>query len=53
MTIYDIPIPSNAEIYIKEFTKLIEFDILNPDSLIGMFSDNKNFKLMDWVMGKD
>ena len=41
--------PSNAEIYVKEFTKLIEFDVLNPDSLVRMFSDDPNFKLMDWI----
>lgn len=32
--IYDVPIPSNTEIYIEQFTKLIEFDILNPEGII-------------------
>jgi len=34
--IYDIAIPGNADIYIVEFTKLIEFDVLNPDTILQM-----------------
>jgi len=52
LKIYDIPIPGNADIYVVEFTKLIEFDVLNPDGIIRMFNDDPNFKLLDWVQGK-
>ena len=34
LQIYDIPIPSNSEIYVQEFTKIIEFEILNPEALV-------------------
>lgn len=52
LKIYDVPIPGNADIYIVEFTKLIEFDVLNPDSIIRLISGNPDFKLTDWVLGK-
>lgn len=35
-----------------EFTKLVEFDMLKPDSMISMFTKSK-FKLLDWMQGKD
>ena len=38
LKIYDIAIPGNADVYVVEFTKLIEFDILNPDTIIGLIS---------------
>lgn len=52
MSIYDIPIPGNAEIYVIEFTKMIEFDIFNPESIGKMISKDDDFKLMDFIMGK-
>lgn len=33
-TIYTPPMPSNAEIYIGEFRKLISFDAVKPDKLL-------------------
>jgi hypothetical protein len=35
-TMYDIPIPANIEVYNDEFRKLIQFDILQPDNLLGI-----------------
>lgn len=52
LKIYDVAIPGNADIYITEFTKLIEFDVLNPDSIISLITSDPDFKLMDWIMGK-
>jgi hypothetical protein len=52
LKIYDVPIPSNAEIYVEEFTKLIEFDILNPDGLLQALG-YENFRLMDFILGRD
>ena len=34
LSFYKIMFPANAQIYIIEFTKLIEFSILNPEGLI-------------------
>ena len=48
---YDTPIPANAEIYIIEFTNMIEFKILNPDGFINAFIDD-SFSLKEWIMGK-
>lgn len=45
----DLPIPANTKIYIKEFTKVIEFESLNPEGVIRFFSPN--FKLEDWLNG--
>lgn len=52
LKIYDVPIPGNADIYVVEFTKLIEFDILNPDSILQLIMSDPDFKLMDWIVGK-
>jgi hypothetical protein len=49
LKVYDIAIPSNADIYIVEFTKLIEFDVLNPDSVMQMINGDENFKIIDWI----
>lgn len=50
LKIYDIPIPSNSEIYIKEFTKIIEFDLLNPEKLAQTLGYNLDFK--ELIFGK-
>ena len=52
MSIYDTPIPSNTEIYVEEFTKLIEFDILKPESFIKSTGIDPDFVLIDWLMAK-
>ena len=36
MSIYDTPIPANVEIYVSEFRKMIKFEILKPDNLLGI-----------------
>ena len=50
LSTYDITIPSNADIYITQFTKLIEFDVLNPEGLIRIF--DPGFKLKEFIVGK-
>ena len=45
----DLPIPANTKIYIKEFTKVIEFESLNPEGVIRFFSPN--FNLEGWLNG--
>jgi hypothetical protein len=52
LKIYDVPIPSNAEIYVDEFIKLIEFDVLNPDGILQALG-YENFRLMDFILGKN
>ena len=37
MSVYEIPIPAVVEIYVIEFRKMIKFDILKPDKLIGLY----------------
>mmetsp|Transcript_36447 Transcript_36447/g.55953 ORF Transcript_36447/g.55953 Transcript_36447/m.55953 type:complete len:135 (-) Transcript_36447:2874-3278(-) len=34
-SIYNTPVPSFADIYIKEFRKLINFDLLKPDKILA------------------
>lgn len=48
LTIYDVKFPANAEIYIKEFVKLVEFDILKPTVFIQTFFD-PTFKFSTWI----
>jgi hypothetical protein len=49
ITYYVLKIPGNAEIYVEQFTKLIEFDILNPESIVKIF--DPSFNLQEWVAG--
>jgi hypothetical protein len=39
LTIYDIRIPANAEVYIAQARKIIEFEILNVEVLVQKFID--------------
>ena len=36
MSVYDTSIPANVEIYVGEFRKMVKFEVLKPDYLIGM-----------------
>ena len=47
MKLYDTPLPSNTDVYISEFTKLIEFQALNPDKALKAFWPD--FDLWAWV----
>ena len=49
LTIYDIPIPANSEIYVTQFTKLIEFDVLNPEGVIQLV--DPDFNLHELISG--
>jgi len=51
MSIYNVFIPSNSQLYVAEFTKLIEFDVLNPDTIIATVTGNKDFKISDFILG--
>jgi hypothetical protein len=44
LSLYDIPIPGNVEIYMDEFRKLIFFEILNPDKIIGLIYPGKTLQ---------
>lgn len=46
LKIYAIQFPANADILITEFTKTIEFDILNPEGIIQLW--DKDFTLRRW-----
>jgi len=49
LVIYDVPLPANSIIYITEFTKLIEFDILNPEGIIKLHDED--FVLENFISG--
>lgn len=52
LQLYDVPLPPNADIYIKEFTKLIEFDILHPDTVGKFVTGNDDFKIATYLQSK-
>jgi len=45
MSIYDINIPSNVEIYVEEFRKLVAFEILKPANMVKLVDKNPEVKL--------
>jgi len=47
---YVIRIPSSADIYVEQFTHMIEFDVLNPQSICKLFDED--FDLNAWIVGK-
>lgn len=47
-----MPIPGNAEIYIAEFTKLIELNDLNPDGILKVIGYG-DISVMDFILGKN
>ena len=51
LKIYGTVIPSNADIYIVEITKLVEFDVLKPDSIGSLITGNSDFKFVDFIKG--
>lgn len=44
LEIYDTAIPPNADIYVAEFKKIIEFDMLNPEGIIRIFDPEFSIK---------
>ena len=51
LVIYTVSLPANTSIYMVEFTKLIEFTVLNPDSLIQLAIGDPEFKLVNLMSG--
>jgi hypothetical protein len=49
LTVYDTTIPSSAEMYLKEITKIIEFDILSPEGAIKVIYPD--FDLRAFISG--
>lgn len=49
MRIYDVAFPLNSELYILEFKKIIEFDLLNPAGIIRIW--NPEFTWMGLITG--
>lgn len=52
LAIYDINMPGNTAIYVQEFTKIIEFELLNPDGIGGLVTGDKDFDFVHWLFGK-
>jgi len=51
LKIYDIPTPSNAEIYMSQYTSLIKFEVLKPQGLVRLVYDTK-FDMKVWIQGQ-
>lgn len=50
MKVYDTFFPQSADDYLKEFKKIIEFDILSPEGFIKIF--NSDFDLRAFMTGQ-
>ena len=46
MSVYDINIPGNVEIYVEEFRKLVAFEVLKPDQIMKILDDDAHVKLL-------
>jgi len=49
VSFYDLKFPGNAEIFIQEARKLIDFEMLKPDPLIQMV--DPDLSVQDIMMG--
>jgi hypothetical protein len=47
LTLLNVSIPGNAEIYIQQFRELVDFDVFKPDSLLPLI--NKNWSVAYFV----
>ena len=47
MSVYETPVPANSELYMDEFRKMVKFEILKPDNLVGLWLPG--FKLQDYL----
>jgi hypothetical protein len=47
----ELPIPANTSIFLREFTKVIEFESLNPFGILRFF--DPEFGLEKWIKGAD
>lgn len=43
LNVYGAPIPANSELYLRELTSLVEFDIVNPEKLLARFGVHFSF----------
>jgi hypothetical protein len=48
---YQIALTSNAQIYTDEITKLVEFDLFNPEKLVQRLWDPQ-FNMLNWLRGR-
>ena len=48
---YKITLTSNAQIYTDEITKLVEFDLFNPEKLVQRFY-RQDFNLLNFIRGR-
>ena len=48
---YDVVVPANTDIFLVQLTKMVELDLMNPDSLIQLILDDKDFKLVNLIAG--
>lgn len=46
---FNLQLPGFVDIFLQEIIKLIEFQSLNVDSLVGIW--DPEFKLVDWIRG--
>ena len=42
ITLYAIPVPPNAEIYIKQFRSLVDFEIFKPNNFLPLINKDWN-----------
>ena len=46
MSIYEVNLPANIEIYLEQFAKLIKFEILKPDNLLGLYEPGLTVQIL-------
>ena len=46
MSIYKVNIPAILEIFLKEIRKMVDFETINADNLLGLVSDDLSVKVL-------
>ena len=49
LSIYEVAMPANAEIYVERFTNIIQFEFLNPEGIVRVWIEKWSFD--DWLRG--
>ena len=50
MTLYETSIPSNSEIYVEQFRKLVDFELFKPDHFLKLINEDWSI-LYFWTHG--
>ena len=50
LTLYEVPVPANADIYMTQTRKLVRFESIKPDNLLQVFFPDKGWTVASLIL---